>query len=204
MRIAITGSHGVGKTTLAQMLAKELGLPMISEVAREVAYAHGFETTEQIKNASMMRRIMYQLNVFYGQLKAEEDHWKGYVSDRSVFDSIAYSIYYDLPSGLVEYLTRDAVTHSKHYDLIIYCPIVDKPQEDGFRLTDTDSQVYVDSKLKVLLKQARCSVVKLSEIRENWLAEALKWIEIYKHYKQKQGEIRNAFQACGQKNWKDT
>ncbi len=193
MKIAISGSHGVGKTTLARALAKELGLPIISEVAREVAQAHGFETTEQIKNASMMRRIMFQLNVFYGQIKAEEDNWRGFVSDRSIFDSVAYTNYYGLPDGLVEYLTRDAVTHSKHYDLIIYCPIVGKPVHDGFRLTDTNSQICIDSKLEELLEQARCSVIKLSKIRENWLAEALKGIEIYKHFKQKQREIRNAF-----------
>ncbi|HHW42532.1 MAG TPA: AAA family ATPase [Desulfotomaculum sp.] len=37
MRIAITGTHGTGKTTLATELARKLGLPLITEQARRVA-----------------------------------------------------------------------------------------------------------------------------------------------------------------------
>lgn len=36
MRIAFIGSHSTGKTTVAEPIAKALGLPFLSEVAREI------------------------------------------------------------------------------------------------------------------------------------------------------------------------
>lgn len=178
MKIAISGSHGVGKTTLARALAKELKLPFISEVAREEAKKFGFETTEHIKNAFKLQRMIYQLNVFYHQVKAEEDSWRGFVSDRSIFDCVAYCIYYELPLSLIEYLKSDAIQHSRKYDLIVYCPVPGGELEnDGFRLLDRESQSLVDASIQILLEFAKCPVLRLSYDRENWEHEVLKYLQ---------------------------
>lgn len=175
MKIAISGSHGVGKTTLARALSKELGLPMISEVAREVAKKQGFETTEQIWHAFKIQRMIFQLNVYFHQIKAEEDSWRGFIADRSVFDVVAYCIFYDLPLGLIEYLRSDAIQHSRRYDLIVYCPVPGgELEDDGFRLVDKESQIMIDNSLKILLEFAKCPVLRLTQNRENWKYEVLK------------------------------
>lgn len=173
-RIAVSGAHGVGKTTLATSLAKELGLPLIGEVAREVAQGFGFKTTGEIMASNPGKKTLYQINVFYTQIKTEKGRKRGFVSDRSVFDNLAYSLFYGLYST-VSYLLDEAVAHSRNYSLIVYCPIPtsDGPADDGFRLTDKESQTQVDKILRGLVEQARCPVIWLSRDRDIWLDQVL-------------------------------
>lgn len=178
MRIAISGAHGVGKTTLAERLAEKLDLSLITEVAREKAMQYGYGTTEGIKNAGLFSRIAFQLDVFYGQIKAEERKRK-FVSDRSVFDCVAYSIYYHLPSTISVYVLEEAVKYSKRYDAVIYCPPVEPPTPDGFRLADEESQQEVDRLIRSLIARAQCKVLWLSSDRDNWINEVLEEVAGY-------------------------
>lgn len=177
-KIAISGAHGVGKTTLASALSEKLGLPLIREVAREVAQNFGFKTTEEIWRANSGKKALYQLNVFYSQIEAEKSHAYGFVSDRSIFDSIAYSLFYGL-NAVAEYLIDEAASHSENYELIVYCPIpdFDSPANDGFRLTDKESQMQVDEILRGLLRWARCPVLRLSPDRDAWLEQVLDYLD---------------------------
>lgn len=176
-RIAVSGAHGVGKTTLATSLAEELGLPLIGEVAREVARDFGFKTTGEIVASNPGKKTLYQINVFYAQIKAEKGRRRGFVSDRSVFDSLAYSLFYGLHST-VGYLLDEALAHSKNYSLIVYCPIPtpDGPADDGFRLTDRASQQRVDEYLSQLLEWAECPVLRLTADRGTWLEQVLEYL----------------------------
>lgn len=173
-RIAVSGAHGVGKTTLATSLAEELGLPLIREVAREVAQDFGFKTTREIAASNPGKKTLYQISVFYTQIKAEKGRKRGFVSDRSVFDNLAYSLFYGL-NAVAEYLIDEAISHSENYDFIVYCPIPDSdtPADDGFRLTDKESQIQVDEILRGLVEQARCPVIWLSRDRDTWLDQVL-------------------------------
>lgn len=83
MKIAIIGSHGIGKTTVAKEIAKRMNLPYIHEVAREVNNM-GYEI-------SYPSNPNTQLMIFLRQLRNEMYIWKG-VFDRSLIDNIAYSI----------------------------------------------------------------------------------------------------------------
>lgn len=173
-RIAVSGAHGVGKTTLATSLAKELGLPLIGEVAREVARDFGFKTTREIAASNPGKKTLYQISVFYTQIKAEKGRKRGFVSDRSAFDCVAYSALYGL-DAVAGCLLDEAVGHSENYSLVVYCPVpcLDSPADDGFRLTDKESQIQVDEILRGLLEQARCPVMWLSRDRDTWLNQVL-------------------------------
>jgi cytidylate kinase len=46
MKIAIAGSHGVGKTTFAKALAKKLNFSYIHDIVREEAIPKGFVINE--------------------------------------------------------------------------------------------------------------------------------------------------------------
>ncbi len=179
MRIAISGSHGVGKTTLTNRLAQELCLPIISEVARTVARDFGFSSTKQIVQAKQVRKFMFQMGVFYNQMIEEKKYSQGFVSDRSIFDSVAYSIYYGLLAPIIKDKKKQAAEHSKSYDMIIYCPIPEIGiEEDGFRLSDKKSQLAVDRHIISLLDLAQCKVIRLSRNRDNWTEEVLQHFSV--------------------------
>ena len=177
MRIAISGAHGVGKTTLAKSLAGKLNLPLVEEVARSVAAENGFKTTTDIQNAVPSARALYQHSVFFRQVMKEDYYHSGYVSDRSVFDCVAYCILYDLHHDFISFLRAEAIKHSSDYDFIVYCPIPDgKISADGFRLTDKESQKFIDDSLRILLAFAKCPVLALGKSRDLWEEEVLEYI----------------------------
>ena len=81
-RIAIVGSFSTGKTTLAEALAHKLDLPLLPEVAREVA-ALGFKLD---KDATPATEALIFLRQYNNELSTEE-----FVGDRSLIDVMAYA-----------------------------------------------------------------------------------------------------------------
>ncbi len=97
MRIAITGAHGVGKSTLALMLATELQLPLIEEIARVVAEKMGYASTQEIVKANTIDRQRFQEAVLSCQINTEFRYYaRGFVADRSVLDVAAYAAWYKI------------------------------------------------------------------------------------------------------------
>lgn len=174
MKIAVSGAHGVGKTTLAKSLAKKLNLPLVGEVARSVAQKQGYKNTGQIRDAERYDRYLFQQTVFITQL-LEEEQRTSFVSDRSIFDPLAYFMYYDIDC---EIFYIQASEWSKNYNLIINCPIPYDMEisNDGFRLTDCDSQKFVDIAIHQLLLHAECPVLWLKRDRDAWERESMEYI----------------------------
>jgi predicted ATPase len=178
MRIAISGSHGVGKTTLAEKLNATLKFNFISEVARKVAAEMGYATTDDIMAATQEEKRIFQQRVFYDQLLAEMTRSvdnQGFISDRSIFDVLAYMQLYQLPPDFIKQFLDYATRYSVSYDRIIYCPIpAGDIFSDGFRLTDKNTQIVVDYHLLQLLKlYAKCPVIYLGTNRDTWYDVAL-------------------------------
>jgi len=173
IRIAVSGSHGIGKTTLVNEIAIAKRLPMINEVARDVAKMLNYTTTAQILNESHNNKLQFQSIVFSEQI-GREGNYAGFVSDRSVFDPIAYGLYYGLSRYVMKNWQERAIKHSSSYDVIIYCPIPEESiEDDGFRLVDKEGQQVVDHYISALLISAKCKVWWLSNDRENWSNEIL-------------------------------
>lgn len=174
MKIAISGAHGVGKTTLAKTLAKMLDLPLLKETAREVAQEYGFVNTEQIRGADNFMKSLFQNAVFTRQARKELMYQYGFVGDRSVIDCIAYSYLYGMPEYFLQALQKAALEHSNIYSLIVYCPISAASIEaDGFRLVDKGSQEAIDRRIQTLLEEVECPVLRLSTNRDMWAREVL-------------------------------
>lgn len=88
LRIYVCGAHSTGKTTLARHIARELGLPLINEVARQVIAE--MELSFETLRVDVTRAGEYQREVFKRQMEVEERYPDGFVSDRT-FDNLAYA-----------------------------------------------------------------------------------------------------------------
>lgn len=120
MRIGICGTHCAGKTTLAKFIAERDGYELIADVAGD------FINREQGS---------VQLDIAKAQMVRERLAGDNFVSDRTVFDNIAYQ--YEIDPSLYMNLSAEYKEHlMEHpYDLIVfvdeYFPIEDAPHRSN-------------------------------------------------------------------------
>lgn len=124
MRIAVCGTHGIGKTTLSKKLSEAYSLPFLSEQASNLLKTkYPFLETE--KDFELFKD--FQREVLLNQ-KTEEEKYQntGFVADRTLLDSLAYVhirtlIERDFGEFLKEYLTEVYIGKPhRRYDKIIF------------------------------------------------------------------------------------
>lgn len=148
-RVAIVGSFSTGKTTLAEAVAEPLELPLLPEVAREVA-ALGFKLD---KDATAEVETLIFLRQYYNEMTHED-----FVGDRSLIDVMAYAGWvldnqprrlenalWDVCEQIAEYQLRSQYTH------VFYLPIEFDIVPDGLRPLDPDFQRDIDRRMVSIL-----------------------------------------------------
>lgn len=148
-RIAIVGSFSTGKTTLAEAAAEPLDLPLLPEVAREVA-AEGFKLD---KDATPEVETL----IFLRQYRNEMRH-ADFIADRSLLDVMAYAGWvldhqehrrefalWDTCVEIAEHQLRSQYSH------IVYLPIEFPIVLDGLRPDDPAFQADIDRRIRDLL-----------------------------------------------------
>jgi len=153
MKVAFVGSFSTGKTTLANLFAREWDYPLLPEVAREVVEL-GFPLDQ---NATAETETL----IFLKQWRAESMHDR-FVADRSIYDVLAYA------DWVMEH-ARDARkedhlwTESRliavsdlraRYDHVFYLPVEFPIVLDGLRPDDTGFQADIDARIRALLESA--------------------------------------------------
>ena len=147
MRVAFIGAHGVGKTTLAEQVARWTALPHITERARTVAEDWGLTPATIPAN----RLVEYQWAILNAQISAENDwHHLGFLSDRSTIDNQAYMLAHVQNTNgnlaLVRNYAEEAMQRLGHYDRLFYLPIrFPLPTDDPARHPDTAFQRQIDA-----------------------------------------------------------
>lgn len=148
-RIAIVGSFSTGKTTLAEAISDRTRLPLLPEVAREVA-ALGFkldkDATPEVESLIFMRQ-------YYNELTHVD-----FVGDRSLIDVMAYASWVlDHQDRRKEFALWDAcVEIARHtlrsqYTDVFYLPIEFDIVPDGLRPMDPAFQADIDERIRRLL-----------------------------------------------------
>ena len=143
LRIGIIGSHGTGKTTLANELSERLNMLTISEIARK----YNVNTTDRRK------RYFMQVDILNDQMYAEMSvSDNGFISDRTTLDNLAYFMLgtEHTPRELMCYLNK-AIINAKNYTHLFYIPIEFDLKGDGFRNTNKTYQHNIDSKILEIL-----------------------------------------------------
>ena len=138
MKIAVSGSHSVGKTTLVEWISNFYGLPAIGEQARRLLYTkYSFSDIE--KDLELFKQ--FQSEIIADQMAIENEYESSFVVDRPFVDSLAYveeRLCKDRDndiSYLEKYRFKVFSLHKRnHYDLIIHLsPSKDIIMDDGNR-----------------------------------------------------------------------
>jgi nicotinamide riboside kinase len=149
-RIVIVGSFSTGKTTLAEAAVVDLGLPLLPEVAREVA-AMGFKLD---KDATPEVETLIFLKQYYNEMTHPE-----FLGDRSLIDSMAYAgwvLEHQEPRkefALWETCVAIARHHLRsQYSHVFYLPIEFGIVPDGLRPMDPEFQQDIDDRILRIMK----------------------------------------------------
>ncbi len=151
MKIAFVGSFSTGKTTLANLFAREWDYPLLPEVAREVVQL-GFPLDQSATAET-------ETLIFLKQWRAESTH-DHFVADRSIYDVLAYAdwVMENQDGGRKEnhlwYESRELATMDlrARYDHVFYLPVEFPIVLDGLRPDDTAFQADIDRRITDLLK----------------------------------------------------
>jgi len=132
-KIAISGTEGTGKTTLASEVSKRYGVPVIPEFARDVAQEMGIK---ELRKISPEKTLEFQKAIL-SLKKAEEAKHTSFIADRSTADNMAYYLRWcarDLDDKCNEEYVEGCRRQLKTYDLVVILPWDVIPLErDGFR-----------------------------------------------------------------------
>ncbi len=151
-RLALTGSAGVGKTTLGLRLAAELDVPYIPEGMRaRIEAGLDLHTLSRDQHRALLEQLFEEMLTATGN--ATETHG-GFVADRCSIDCAAFWLYYGFgnDADATAVVFEIAATALEFYDLIVVLPWDGIPlAADGVRSANRWHQLHYQSLLEGLL-----------------------------------------------------
>lgn len=151
MRIAITGSHNTGKTSLINKLYPRIefeGYDFYQEAVREV-YRLGFPFNNESNDSSQL--AMLSLHLLH--LKSPK-----MITDRCILDNYVYAYMLqdkgsNISDKMIDILQYYFLDNINKYDIYAFCPVQFEIKDDGFRMVDKKFQEEVsDEILRTLVK----------------------------------------------------
>ncbi len=88
-RIGICGSHRTGKTTLAEFISKQTGIPFVKTTTSAVFKQHGLHPSQSL---DFKTRLWIQHRVNEAALEVWGDPKASFVTDRTPLDFMAYTL----------------------------------------------------------------------------------------------------------------
>jgi nicotinamide riboside kinase len=163
MKIALIGSHGVGKTTLCFELAAALkrrntDLEMVREVARRCPLPINQETTIAAQEWILLTQIAWEI-----EAAASHDT---VLCDRSVLDNYCYLVH---AGGTLRALEALLDHWMPTYDLLVHVPVAARPSFDGVRAVDPAFQEQIDVLLDGMITARALRPLRLEiDGRDRW------------------------------------
>jgi len=181
IKVAISGSHGVGKTTLAYSISNcyaDYNVKINTHIARELirqGYPLGREATDE----SYIQYIIAQLAA-----EQEASNIDLFISDRSLLDPLSYAIVNMKTEGstvsqsIIELLKCIWLLELQQYDLYIFVPIEFSMIEDGVRPKGEKYRKLVENQMIQLLEEYHVKYIRVFGTIEERNAQAVNAINI--------------------------
>ena len=135
-RIAVSGSAGVGKTTLAVRLAETYEVPLVAELMRPLIES-GFDLHD-LTPGGLQALLLEHYEIAVASMHSAVESHGGFVSDRSPADFAAFWLHYGFgEDNETEAFFERTALDSELVDFSIMLPWGAIPLvDDGVRLTD--------------------------------------------------------------------
>lgn len=149
-RIALVGASSVGKTTVYELLKKELPeFSFINESTRTVG-KYGFPINEQGTSLTQLAISSFHLEALL--------HPGDVILDRCYLDLVVYSTYMDnLSNNAYSYILDTWLRVKDQYTHYIYFPIEFASVDDGVRSINEGWREAIDKQFEVNLKAIKFS-----------------------------------------------
>jgi len=124
MRIAISGSAGTGKTSLATHLSRYLSYPLVPEGIREYLLEHKLQ---DLRSMTPSQTMGMQWTILNRKVEIEKN-LKDFVSDRSTADNVSYTLRWcarstlEIPRAEIKHFINVAKKHCELYDIVFVLP----------------------------------------------------------------------------------
>jgi len=157
MKIALIGSHGVGKTTLCYELAARLkrrnvDVEMVREVARRCPLPINQETTVAAQQWILHTQIALEIEAAAGS--------EVVLCDRSALDNYCYLVH---AAGTLPIWEKLCDHWLPTYDLLVRVPVWSRPSFDGVRAVDPAFQEQIDLLLDGMISARGLRPLRLDE-----------------------------------------
>lgn len=171
VRIALSGSAGVGKSTLARRLAETLGVPCIGEGMREYLERTGVDLHDLGHDG--LRALVLEL---WEERKAAEARHPAFVADRSSYDFAVFWLYYHFAEedAATTRLFEETLAPGR-YDAVFLLPWGRIPLvDDGIRTPNRWTQLHLQLLLEGVLRRHATEAVLVEAVGvEDRVAEIL-------------------------------
>jgi len=169
MKIALAGSAGTGRTTIAKRIASAINYIPLTNLAKSLLKTEGFKYGTEETVEEFLATPSKQLKLF--QLKQEkENELENFITDRSWIDLAAYCIQgmqnctnFDISSFI-----EDCRIEVEKYDAIIHIPWGRQPlQPNGTRTINPWFQFMIDSIICRLADQWKLQMIEIDNSLTN-------------------------------------
>ena len=168
MKIALIGSHGVGKTTLCYDLAARLkrrnvDVEVVREVARRCPLPINQDTTTAAQSWILHTQISWEIEAAAGHDVV--------LCDRSVLDNYCYMVHAAGAHPMWEVVFDHWLST---YDLLVHVPVWSRPSYDGVRAVDPAFQEEIDVLLEGMITARDLRPLRLElGHQERWATDIL-------------------------------
>lgn len=167
MKIAVAATHGAGKTTFVEALAKAIiNGTTIHDIVREEVIPKGVAINE---NTPSDLQLWLATQQWFLELTTKEP----WVADKCLFDYLIYGRIVIKDEEIMD-MVEKFVNRNAKYDFVFYIPVEFPMEEDGFR--SKELQLVVDAAYKEYLEKHGIKYITITGTVEERVKQALSYI----------------------------